>query len=45
MEVDICGNAFWILEVQNKEIMPADWEAAVICPTHRKCSKLACNNY
>jgi hypothetical protein len=34
-----------ILEIWNKEVMPADWKTAVICPIHKKGSKLKCNNY
>jgi hypothetical protein len=34
-----------ILEIWNKEVMPADWRTAVICPIHKKDSKLECNNY
>jgi sorting nexin-29 len=34
-----------ILEIWNKEVMPADWKTAAICPTHKKGNKLECNNY
>jgi hypothetical protein len=33
-----------ILEIWNKEVMPADSKTAVICPIHKKGSKLECNN-
>jgi hypothetical protein len=29
----------------DKEIMPADWKTAVICPTFKKGNKLGCENY
>jgi sorting nexin-29 len=34
-----------ILAIWNKEVMPADWKTAVICPIHKKGNKLECNNY
>jgi hypothetical protein len=34
-----------ILEIWNKEVMPPDWKTAVMCPIHKKGSKLECNNY
>lgn len=34
-----------ITEIWNTEIMPKDWNIAIVCPIHKKGSKLECKNY
>jgi len=34
-----------IHEVWTTEKMPKEWKTAMICPIHKKGSKLDCNNY
>ena len=33
------------IDIWNTEIMPTEWNIAILCPIHKKGNKLECNNY
>jgi hypothetical protein len=45
------GRCLWkniyqlIVSLWEKEILPAEWKTAIICPTLKKANKLGCENY